>query len=268
MNINQFAVNWNNHMNHVKQAFDDLWSNSELTDVTLYADGKKIGAHRMLLSACSSYFRDLFRAFPQEHPIVVLKGVNYVVLTHILKFIYNGEVSVDSEVFDRFLQTAEYLQISGLSERENVGNNVKSTDEKPEQEEIKHKVRRRKRKSSNSLPDETLLKEIKQEDEVKDADRDEYIVDQDLESSLTPDIKIESEEHEAPPMDEQLLPMENSTENNSLKCPICSKVFSHPYSLHHHKPVHMGRTQCPICHAVLSRRYNLKMHMRTRHNIV
>lgn len=57
-------------------------------------------------------------------------------------------------------------------------------------------------------------------------------------------------------------------ENNPLKCPICAKVFSHPYSLHHHKPVHLGSTKCPICHVVLSRKYNLKMHMRSRHNVV
>lgn len=112
----QFAVNWNNHMNHVKKAFDNLLSNSELTDVILYAEGKKVGAHKMLLSACSSYFRSLFREFPQEHPIIVLKGVSYPVLTDILKFIYNGEVSVDSDVFDNFLQTAEFLQISGLTD--------------------------------------------------------------------------------------------------------------------------------------------------------
>lgn len=112
----QFAVNWNNHMNHVKKAFDNLLVNSELTDVILYAEGKKVGAHKMLLSACSSYFRSLFREFPQEHPIIVLKGVSYPVLTDILKFIYNGEVSVDSDVFDNFLQTAEFLQISGLTD--------------------------------------------------------------------------------------------------------------------------------------------------------
>lgn len=112
----QFAVNWNNHMNHVKKAFDNLLNNSELTDVILYAEGKKVGAHKMLLSACSSYFRSLFREFPQDHPIIVLKGVSYPVLTDILKFIYNGEVSVDSDVFDNFLQTAEFLQISGLTD--------------------------------------------------------------------------------------------------------------------------------------------------------
>ncbi|CAH1970659.1 unnamed protein product [Acanthoscelides obtectus] len=255
-------------MSHVRQAFDDLWSNSELTDVTLYADGKKIPAHRMLLSACSAYFRDLFRAFPQEHPIVVLKGVNYVVLTDILKFIYNGEVSVDSAVFERFLQTAEYLQISGLTE--NLIKGAQNAEAEAEKNEVKQKVRRRKRKCSSSIPEDGLLKVIKQEEDNDIVNRDECSEEQDLVGSIPPDIKIESEDNEEKAMEEELLlPLEEkSTENNSLKCPICSKVFSHPYSLHHHKPVHMGRTQCPICHAVLSRRYNLKMHMKTRHNVM
>ncbi|KAJ8964823.1 hypothetical protein NQ314_004631 [Rhamnusium bicolor] len=124
----QFAVNWNNHMNHVKKAFDNLLNNSELTDVTLYAEGKKVGAHKMLLSACSSYFRNLFREFPQDHPIVVLKGVSYSVLADILKFIYNGEVSVDSDVFDSFLQTAEFLQISGLTDGGKKAKKVQNGD--------------------------------------------------------------------------------------------------------------------------------------------
>lgn len=112
----QYAVNWNNHMNHVRKAFDTLLTNCELTDVILYADGQKIGAHKMLLSACSSYFRNLFLELPREHPVIILKGVSYPVLIDILKFIYNGEVSVDSEVFDSFLQTAEFLQINGLTD--------------------------------------------------------------------------------------------------------------------------------------------------------
>lgn len=111
----QFAVSWSNHMNHMKQVFDNLLNNSDLTDVTLYVEGTKIGAHKMLLSACSNYFNSLFRDFPQEHPIVVLKGVRYVVLKDILKFIYSGEVSVDSSHFDNFLQAAEFLEISGLT---------------------------------------------------------------------------------------------------------------------------------------------------------
>lgn len=112
----QYAVNWNNHMNHVRKAFDTLLTNSQLTDVILYADGQKIGAHKMLLSACSDYFRNMFLEIPQDNLVVVLNGISYSVLVDILKFIYNGEVSVDSEVFESFLQTAEFLQISGLTD--------------------------------------------------------------------------------------------------------------------------------------------------------
>lgn len=117
----QYAVNWNNHMNHVRRAFDTLLTNCELTDVILYAEGQKIGAHKMLLSACSNYFRNLFLELPQEHIVVVLNGVSYTVLIDILKFIYTGEVSVDSEVFESFLQTAEILQISGLTDNSKYG---------------------------------------------------------------------------------------------------------------------------------------------------
>lgn len=77
-----------------------------------------------------------------------------------------------------------------------------------------------------------------------------------------PDISVEDDE-------EQLgATIDYKEDENPLKCPICAKVFSHPYSLHHHKPVHLGSTKCPICHVVLSRKYNLKMHMRSRHNVV
>lgn len=53
----------------------------------------------------------------------------------------------------------------------------------------------------------------------------------------------------------------------TVQCNICSKVFSHPYSLQQHKPVHSGNTKCHICSAVLSRKYHLKLHMKTRHNL-
>lgn len=148
----QFAVNWNNHMNHVRKAFDSLLHNSELTDVILYAEGQKIGAHKMLLSACSTYFRNLFREFPQEHPIVVLKGVSYTVLTDILKFIYNGEVSVDSDIFDSFLQTAEFLQISGLTDDTKLEEQSQKRQSVDNQNKDSPKAKKIRRSRSNSNP--------------------------------------------------------------------------------------------------------------------
>ncbi|RZB38800.1 BTB domain containing protein [Asbolus verrucosus] len=112
----EYSVNWKNHMSHVRKAFDHLLSSSELTDVTLCCEGKKIGAHKMLLSACSAYFRDTFKDVPCQHPVIILYGVEYGVLSDILHFIYNGEVSVDTSKLDSFLKTAQLLQISGLTD--------------------------------------------------------------------------------------------------------------------------------------------------------
>lgn len=151
----QFAVNWSNHMNHIKQAFDNLLNNSDYTDVTLYVEGKKIGAHKMLLSACSNYFNNLFHDFPQEHPIVVLKGVRCCVLRDILKFIYSGEVSVDSKHFDNFLQTAEFLQISGLTGTKNEPNEcVTELSNGPSPTGQTGRLKPRKRKSCPDIKEE------------------------------------------------------------------------------------------------------------------
>jgi hypothetical protein len=57
----QFSLRWNNYLRHITCAFDSLRSDEDLVDVTLSCEGKRIRAHKMLLSACSSYFRDLFK---------------------------------------------------------------------------------------------------------------------------------------------------------------------------------------------------------------
>lgn len=112
----QYVVNWDNHMSHVKKAFDTLFTGKEFVDVTLSCEGKKVTAHKVVLSACSSYFHDLFRDNPCQHPIVILKDVKYEILRDILKFVYNGEVNINSDDFDIFLKTAQLLQICGLTD--------------------------------------------------------------------------------------------------------------------------------------------------------
>lgn len=115
----EYCVNWKNHMSHVRQAFDSLLCSNELTDVMIYCEGKKVSAHRMVLSACSAYFREIFKNNPYQNPIIVIPGVEYAVLTDIIRFIYQGEVSVDTAKLDMFLKTAQLLQISGLTEKAN-----------------------------------------------------------------------------------------------------------------------------------------------------
>ncbi|ENN76216.1 hypothetical protein D910_02733 [Dendroctonus ponderosae] len=110
----EYSLTWKGHVQHVRDSFSKLWQNSAFCDVTLYAEGQKIGAHKAFLTACSGYFSKLFEEFKEEKLVIVLKGVQFNVLQHILRFIYNGEVSIEVEKLGAFLETAEFLNIFGL----------------------------------------------------------------------------------------------------------------------------------------------------------
>lgn len=94
MSEEQYALNWNDHSKHLLKAFGNLFTSSDFIDVTLSCQGKRIGAHKVILAACSTYFNQVIRDHPNPHPIIILKGVSYRSMEDILKFMYLGEVQV------------------------------------------------------------------------------------------------------------------------------------------------------------------------------
>lgn len=111
----QFSLRWNNYLHHITDAFDTLREDESLVDVTLCCEGRKIKAHKMLLSACSSYFREIFKENPCHHPIIVFHNVKYEDLWALVSFMYKGEVNVEQEGLSSFLNTAELLEVQGLT---------------------------------------------------------------------------------------------------------------------------------------------------------
>lgn len=111
----QFSLRWNNYLHHITDAFDSLREDENLVDVTLCCEGRKIKAHKMLLSACSSYFRDIFKDNPCQHPVIVFHNVRYDDLVALVSFMYRGEVNVEQEGLSSFLNTAELLEVQGLT---------------------------------------------------------------------------------------------------------------------------------------------------------
>jgi len=73
-------------------------------------------AHKVILSACSPFFRNVLRRHSHQNPLLYLKGVRYTDLQAVLNFMYHGEVNVAQEDLNSFLAVAEELKVKGLSQ--------------------------------------------------------------------------------------------------------------------------------------------------------
>lgn len=57
----QFSLIWNSFPANLSTGLYSIFTDQHLVDVTLAAEGKILGAHKLILSVCSTYFRDLFK---------------------------------------------------------------------------------------------------------------------------------------------------------------------------------------------------------------
>ena len=63
MDPQKFCLKWDAFQSSVTSAFDLLRRDEELVDITLCCEGQRLKAHRMMLSACSPYFRELLKVY-------------------------------------------------------------------------------------------------------------------------------------------------------------------------------------------------------------
>ncbi|XP_054291003.1 protein bric-a-brac 2-like isoform X2 [Macrosteles quadrilineatus] len=111
----QFCLRWNNFQTNFTSQFKALRVDEDFVDVTLACEGKRIKAHKLVLSACSPYFKELFKGNPCKHPIIFMQDVEYEHLMNLVEFMYAGQVNICQTKLPNFLHTAESLQIRGLS---------------------------------------------------------------------------------------------------------------------------------------------------------
>ncbi|XP_063992380.1 protein bric-a-brac 1-like isoform X2 [Diachasmimorpha longicaudata] len=127
--MGQFNLRWNNHITNILQVFGEHLSSESLVDVTLSCEGRFIKAHKIILSACSPYFQELFENHSSKHPVIILNGVKYEDLQSMIEFMYNGEIRVEESELTDLLSIAEALQVKGLC---NVRDRKSRGSDKPE----------------------------------------------------------------------------------------------------------------------------------------
>jgi len=129
----KFCLRWNDFESNISSAFRELREDKDFFDVTLACDDDQIQAHKVILSACSPFFRTVLKRNRHEHPLLYLKGVKYIDLVAVLNFMYHGEVNVAQEELNSFLSIAEELKVKGLTQN-NGSENSQSPSPKPSRE--------------------------------------------------------------------------------------------------------------------------------------
>eukprot|EP00092_Neocalanus_flemingeri_P035650 GFUD01038814.1.p1 GENE.GFUD01038814.1~~GFUD01038814.1.p1 ORF type:complete len:353 (-),score=84.69 GFUD01038814.1:31-1089(-) len=112
----KFCLRWNEFESNISLAFRELREDKDFFDVTLACDDDQLQAHKVILSACSPFFRTVLRRNKHEHPLLYLKSVKFADLVSVVNFMYHGEVNVAQEELNSFLAVAEDLKVKGLTQ--------------------------------------------------------------------------------------------------------------------------------------------------------
>jgi hypothetical protein len=132
-----YSVKWNNYPETILEIIRKYLVKDVLTDVTLSCDGgQSIPCHRLLLSACSTYFEEVLAS--KKHPaqtnnVFFFRNMEFWELEALVNFMYYGEVRVAREKLTRLVKAAAALKIKGLAPEVETG--MDDEDEESEEEE-------------------------------------------------------------------------------------------------------------------------------------
>ena len=108
-------------------------------DVRLVCGEEEVGAHRVVLAACSPKLRTvLSRLSHHQHPLIYFLGMDISLVKALLTFMYHGEVNIAQEelqvknqnishsitsvyLLQSFLKLAEELEVKGLTMKSAFG---------------------------------------------------------------------------------------------------------------------------------------------------
>ena len=115
----KFCLQWKDHESNMRTGFKEIRNEKDFFDVTLACeDNKQLQAHKVILGACSPFFRTVLKRNPHPNPLIYLKGVKYDELDAVVNFMYQGEVNVAQDDLNAFLAVAEDLQVKGLTQQQ------------------------------------------------------------------------------------------------------------------------------------------------------
>jgi len=254
-NMDKFCLNWNGYDTNIRESFRKLREDQRLFDVTLVTDdGQHIQAHKIILSAGTPFFSDIFLKSNKANMLIYLKGINSVELEHLLDFIYNGEASVRQEKLNDFIETGKELQVKGfesyVSGKENTeGDPVRTVDEKEAMYENRE--------------NETITEENNICDTFEPSSEHHFSSEVAFKDSNGGKIQINGSSD----LDMQIIEMLEKSDG-VWKCKVCGKTTQKCSNIKVHAESHIEGMSlvCNICNKSFPYRGGLRDHIRKNHS--
>ena len=155
--LNKCNFTWDDYQSTTSKTFNELRKEKYFFDVTLVSDDgqQKIPAHKVVLAACSGYFKDILKQANHQHPLVCLQGVTAKELDNVLDYIYSGEIQLPQENVRKFLDVAKRLKLKGLFQNDIKNFNSTKCEVLLDEQELEHSDIRNEELPEKSLMDDT-----------------------------------------------------------------------------------------------------------------
>ena len=116
-----YCLRWSEADTNLSGAVSDIRDSGEFCDLTLACeDDQEIKVHRVILAACSNFFRNILNRLPHHHPLIYLRGIKQSDLQSIINFMYHGEVNVAQQDLRSFMMLAQDLKVKGLYQNQDI----------------------------------------------------------------------------------------------------------------------------------------------------
>ena len=239
----KFCLKWNDFHSNVSNSFSLLRNEDYLHDVTIVSDDNEVAAHKLVLSACSEFFKNIFKRNKHPNPLLHLEGLSSNDIKNVLDYIYNGEVQIFQEDLDRFLNVAQRLKLEGLL-----------TDPDADQE-----------KKENTEENETLrVKETHITKYEKTIKSNPSFIHEKVIAEVSKDINPENISEVNEQIEQNII----KNLDGMFSCKICGQTSKKTTNIRNHIETHIEGLSfnCPMCEKTFRSRPSLLMHKHRNHN--
>ena len=260
-------LEWIDFQSNVSQSFGVFRHEDYLQDVTLVTDDNtQISAHKLILSACSEYFKGLFQTNAKHtYPLVCLNDVDGKMLGYILDYMYHGQVQILEESLDIFIKVAQRFKLDGIKVAKETGIGKADPDKKTEREGNGGQDRggggeyyEGERPGPSGPAKETGI--VKANPDEKNSGKTFNETSKDKQNG---EERQGVEDIPTNQYDLDVSKYMKKCDDGKVECTFCGKMDYPPSKVKRHIETHFSGMNivCQLCHTVFKTRESLRVHM-------